>query len=258
MKIQRDDLYPDIYGLYLYYLDKGSKEGLTKKDFYSIRKIKEDIDCLLVQEDNKWTDLYYKLEDLLDEIYQSGIVHKYSYETMAYLNENAYILPLVLANDDKKEQIKMYSDASYYFSCQFHIERTPSMGVCDDKNYFYCFGCGVSGSAINYLMEYENISFKEALELLSEIYLISPKPQTKKHKKEVIKYQKTIIGPEYQELLARGKSRLKRRNQDRVGNQDVEVFYQKRYATIERIKAGEYAQGFTIKENSKHKRLYLK
>ncbi len=256
MEITRDDLYPDIYGLYLYFLDKGFQVGLTKKDFYSIKKLKEDISYRLVIKDNKWTELYYKLDDLLNEIYQSGLLHKYRYDGIEYLRENTYILPLVLTNNEKEDKITMYSDASYYFSCQFHIEKTPSMGVCDDKNFFYCFGCGMSGDALHYLMEYENITFKEAVELLSEIFLIDKKLQTKKASSEALKYRKTILSPEYKELLDRGRERLKRRNQSTIAFQTAEEFYQKRYDTIERIKNDKYDSNLITKEVPK--RLYLK
>lgn len=257
MEIICDDLYPDIYGLYLHFLNKGYREGLTSEDFKAIKRLELELDMSydLVMKDNKWLKLYRKIDELKSEMYHSGIFHKYRYEGIEYLRENTYILPLVLTNNDDTRKIKMYSDASYYFSCQFHNEKTPSMGVTDDKNFFYCFGCGQSGDAIRYLMEYENLTFKEAIELLSTIYLIDPKMQNKHTKEQAKKYQETIIGTEYRELLDRGKERLKRRNQSEIAWQSVEEFYQKRYAMIERVKEKEYDPNFKVKRLPK--RMYL-
>lgn len=50
--------------------------------------------------------------------------------------------------------------------CPFHSERTPSFNVIPEKQMFHCFGCGANGNAINWLMDYEGLSFKEACEEL--------------------------------------------------------------------------------------------
>ncbi|HUW97328.1 MAG TPA: DNA primase [Acidiferrobacter sp.] len=51
----------------------------------------------------------------------------------------------------------------YKACCPFHEERTPSFTVSGDKQFYHCFGCGVHGSAIGFLMEYERLSFVEAV-----------------------------------------------------------------------------------------------
>lgn len=51
--------------------------------------------------------------------------------------------------------------------CPFHNDRGPSLSISDEKGLFHCFGCGKSGNVITFLMEYENIPFKEALEQLA-------------------------------------------------------------------------------------------
>jgi hypothetical protein len=50
--------------------------------------------------------------------------------------------------------------------CPFHNEKTPSFMVYDD--HFHCFGCGASGSAIDFLMRIEGIRFPEAARMLAE------------------------------------------------------------------------------------------
>ncbi len=51
--------------------------------------------------------------------------------------------------------------------CPFHDEKTPSFSVSQEKQFYHCFGCGVSGSAITFLMEYHHMNFIEAIEDLA-------------------------------------------------------------------------------------------
>ena len=52
--------------------------------------------------------------------------------------------------------------------CPFHSEKTPSFSVSRNKQMYHCFGCGVGGNVITFVMEYENYSFVEALKMLAE------------------------------------------------------------------------------------------
>jgi DNA primase len=63
----------------------------------------------------------------------------------------------------------------YVALCPFHNERTPSFVVSPTKNIFKCFGCGISGNAIKFLMEYEKISFSEAVIKIAQKYGITVK-----------------------------------------------------------------------------------
>ena len=51
--------------------------------------------------------------------------------------------------------------------CPFHDEKTPSFTVSQDKQFYYCFGCSASGTALTFLMEYERLPFVEAVETLA-------------------------------------------------------------------------------------------
>lgn len=51
--------------------------------------------------------------------------------------------------------------------CPFHLEDTPSFSVSPDKQIFYCFGCQKGGNALTFVMEYEHLSFLEALQKLA-------------------------------------------------------------------------------------------
>ncbi len=51
--------------------------------------------------------------------------------------------------------------------CPFHDEKTPSFTVSPDKQFYHCFGCGAHGTAVGFLLEYERLSFVEAIEELA-------------------------------------------------------------------------------------------
>lgn len=52
--------------------------------------------------------------------------------------------------------------------CPFHNEKTPSFSVSGQKQLFKCFGCGVGGNVITFLMKYDNLSFQEAVKVLAD------------------------------------------------------------------------------------------
>ncbi|UCF95264.1 MAG: DNA primase, partial [Desulfobacterales bacterium] len=54
--------------------------------------------------------------------------------------------------------------------CPFHAEKTPSFSVSPDKQIYHCFGCGAGGSAFNFLMQHEGLSFPEAVQSLARRY----------------------------------------------------------------------------------------
>mgnify|MGYP004639128947 CR=1 FL=1 len=86
-------------------------------------------------------------------------------------------------SDDIIEEVRMKNDivdvisqyvkltrrgSSYFGLCPFHNEKTPSFSVTPAKQMYYCFGCGAGGNVYNFVMEYENYSFGEALSHLAE------------------------------------------------------------------------------------------
>ncbi|MDR1643264.1 MAG: DNA primase [Clostridiales bacterium] len=58
--------------------------------------------------------------------------------------------------------------ASYMGLCPFHNEKTPSFSVLPDKQIYHCFGCGVGGNVITFVMQHENYGFVDALKVLAE------------------------------------------------------------------------------------------
>lgn len=58
--------------------------------------------------------------------------------------------------------------SSHFGLCPFHNEKSPSFSVSRDKQMYYCFGCGAGGNVFTFLMEYENMTFPEAMQALAE------------------------------------------------------------------------------------------
>ncbi|MBI1284610.1 MAG: DNA primase [Thiobacillus sp.] len=57
---------------------------------------------------------------------------------------------------------------NYQACCPFHSEKTPSFTVSPTKQFYHCFGCGAHGTAIGFLMEYEHMSFPDAVASLAQ------------------------------------------------------------------------------------------
>ena len=71
--------------------------------------------------------------------------------------------------DVVSQYVKLNKRGSTYFGlCPFHNEKTPSFSVTPAKQMYYCFGCGAGGNVFNFVMEYENYSFGEALQHLAD------------------------------------------------------------------------------------------
>ena len=71
--------------------------------------------------------------------------------------------------DVVSQYVKLNKRGSTYFGlCPFHNEKTPSFSVTPAKQMYYCFGCGAGGNVFNFVMEYENYTFGEALKHLAD------------------------------------------------------------------------------------------
>ena len=63
--------------------------------------------------------------------------------------------------------------ANYKAPCPFHDEKSPSFVVSPTKQIYHCFGCGVTGNPISFVMEYEKLNYPEAIEKLASFYNFS-------------------------------------------------------------------------------------
>src|SRR5512145_1624672 len=68
--------------------------------------------------------------------------------------------------------------ANYVGLCPFHNEKTPSFSVSPTKQFYHCFGCGVHGNAIGFLMAYASMGYVDAVkDLASQVGMQVPEPQ---------------------------------------------------------------------------------
>ena len=67
--------------------------------------------------------------------------------------------------------------------CPFHTEKTPSFTVSQDKGFYHCFGCGAHGTALGFLIDFDRLTFIEAIEELAKIAGVTiPKTQQDRSK----------------------------------------------------------------------------
>lgn len=90
---------------------------------------------------------------------------------------------MVQYNDELKEEIRAANDIvdvvsqyttlikkgrNYFCVCPFHSEKSPSMSVSPDRQYFHCFGCNTGGDVFSFISKIENLTFRESVEFLAE------------------------------------------------------------------------------------------
>ena len=76
--------------------------------------------------------------------------------------------------------------ANYMACCPFHKEKSASFSVSPHKQFYHCFGCGAHGSAIGFIMEYQGLSFTEAVQYLADrIGMAVPKTRGREEAPEV-------------------------------------------------------------------------
>ncbi len=79
---------------------------------------------------------------------------------------------------DRRVKLKK-TGKNYSACCPFHDEKTPSFSVSPEKQFYYCFGCGATGNALGFVMDYENIDFPQAVDnLASTLGLEVPREQS--------------------------------------------------------------------------------
>jgi DNA primase len=84
---------------------------------------------------------------------------------------------------DKSVPLKK-AGSNYVACCPFHQEKSPSFTVSPSKQFYHCFGCGAHGSALSFLIEYQGMSFVDAVEdLAKSVGLAVPKIHKEFHPK---------------------------------------------------------------------------
>ncbi len=84
--------------------------------------------------------------------------------------------------------------SSYFGLCPFHNEKSPSFSVSRQKQMYYCFGCGAGGNVFTFLMEYENLTFVEAVQMLADRAGVElPKAEYSREAKERADLKATLL-----------------------------------------------------------------
>lgn len=69
---------------------------------------------------------------------------------------------------DSRVPLRKKSNNNFFACCPFHTEKSASFSVSHTKQFYYCFGCGAHGNAIDFLIQYDRLSFPEAIETLAK------------------------------------------------------------------------------------------
>lgn len=84
--------------------------------------------------------------------------------------------------------------SGYTGLCPFHNEKTPSFHVNPARQMYKCFGCGVGGNVLTFVMEYENLTFPEAMEMLAqEAGIELPKQELTAQQKQQESLRQTLL-----------------------------------------------------------------
>ena len=88
----------------------------------------------------------------------------YDDEMLRQINEDSDLC----AYASQSLQFKKRGD-DYFTNCPFHVDVTPSLSFSPEKNSYYCFSCGKSGGMIGYLIDFEGLSFDEAVDKAAKL-----------------------------------------------------------------------------------------
>lgn len=114
------------------------------------------------------------------------------------------------------------SGANFKACCPFHGEDTPSFVVSPQKQIYHCFGCGVGGDALKFVMEYEKLTYPEAIEKLASMYNIhlDYEKNFKKQDTSII----TKVNDYYQKLLTKNLTALEYLKSRGISDFSIEKF----------------------------------
>jgi DNA primase len=94
---------------------------------------------------------------------------------------------------DTRITLRKKTGSNFFACCPFHNEKNPSFSVSQVKQFYYCFGCGAHGNAIDFLMQYDRLSFPEAIETLAkQIGMEVPRTKSTTFTPERAAAQKTL------------------------------------------------------------------
>lgn len=96
---------------------------------------------------------------------------------------------------DGRVPLRKKSSNNYFACCPFHNEKSASFSVSQNKQFYYCFGCGAHGNAIDFLMNFDRLNFPEAIEALAKHVGVEVP-------RESVSYVKPAVNNDNYDLLA--------------------------------------------------------
>src|SRR5476651_1375127 len=69
---------------------------------------------------------------------------------------------------DTRITLRKKTGSNFFACCPFHNEKSASFSVSQTKQFYYCFGCGAHCNAIDFMINYDRLSFPEAVEALAK------------------------------------------------------------------------------------------
>jgi DNA primase len=96
---------------------------------------------------------------------------------------------------DQRVKLKK-AGSNFVACCPFHQEKSPSFSVSPSKQFYHCFGCGAHGSAISFLIEYDGLSFIDAIQYLANhlgLKVPNEKIENKEKQSEYKKFEETLM-----------------------------------------------------------------
>lgn len=216
---------------------------LKQSRFEFLEKI--NILSMLSKQIEEYKVLIYNYKEFLKDLVMNGEI-PFSESNIQYIIRNTSLMPLVFANNSHP-LIRGVNSLRRLFLCQYHQEKTPSMRVDLEKNYFKCFGCGWNGNQIDYLSQMHNISYTEAVYLLAEIFLIDlpDNPFRAEEKASLVeRYREVLVSEKYNTFLADSMNRVCKNN---LGYEKV---YLRLFSQIERVKSGTWDYSFEFESKT--------
>jgi DNA primase len=114
------------------------------------------------------------------------------------------------------------SGANFKACCPFHGEKTPSFVVSPAKQIYHCFGCGAGGDSIKFVMEYEKLSYPEAIEKLASMVNFSLEYDNNYKQQDYSLIEK--LNGYYQKLLTGNEIASKYLNERGISSFSIEKF----------------------------------
>lgn len=195
------------------YIEKYNNEGLTREEAFEIAKMQKVLEM-------SW-DSFELYENFLEKLRASGVFHEFTEEEIDYIRSQSDIIATIISksgvdkivsfhNEKVKAEFKFYTTSHVMKRCDIHSEKTGSLGFSnmltskndhDSYGLFNCFGCGSSGNIFGYLMKTENLSYKEAIKIIAEAFLIEINQGKSRYPHIAKRIRETFLNEEFKEIL---------------------------------------------------------